>query len=78
MWRGKVGNNTVIKPYCCEMRRRFIIGIVAEDKNVPTPYAVCDFLDYKIKSPDGRPVIRIRYCPFCGEEIKGDLRLIKC
>ena len=62
--------------YCCAMRLKFIIGILAEAKEVPDPVDIIDYLDFDNKTPDGRPVIRIRYCPFCGKVVTGTVRAI--
>ena len=62
--------------YCCAMRLKFIIGILAEAKEVPDPVDIIDYLDFNVKTPDGRPVIRIKYCPFCGKQAIGPLRAL--
>lgn len=59
------------KQYCCPMRARFLIGIVAENKAMPEPVDVIDFMDFDERASDGRPVIKIKFCPFCGKPVKG-------
>ncbi len=51
--------------YCCQMRRKFLVGIIAEDLRLPSPIDMVDcIVDF------GPPVvIRIRFCPFCGKAI---------
>jgi hypothetical protein len=56
--------------FCCLMRKRFILGIIAESPNVPVPAEVVDFIDFDTLLPDGRQMLRIRYCPFCGSYLK--------
>jgi len=52
--------------FCCEMRRKFLVNIVREDRDVPTPTELADFvLDWE----RDRPLIGIKYCPFCGKLI---------
>lgn len=63
--------------FCCPMRSKFILGIVAEHSDVPTPTDAVDFIDFDIKRDDGRPVIKIKFCPFCGKLITGPLRTIE-
>ena len=62
-------------PYCCKMREKYLVAIVAEDNTVETPIDVVDLMDFDVKSPDNRPVIRIKYCPFCGKPVSGPTRI---
>ncbi len=62
--------------YCCPMRQKFLIGIVAEREDLPTPVDAADFMDFDEKSEDDRPVLRIRFCPFCGKPVTGPLRVV--
>ncbi len=60
---------------CCKMREKFIVGILAEDTRVPDPVDVLDFIeDFEAKDPDGRPIIHIKFCPFCGKSMAGQPR----
>lgn len=64
--------------YCCEMRARFLISIVHEFLEAPQPKDLVDFLDFDQKDHEGKPILRIKYCPFCGvAEPKGPLRVPK-
>lgn len=60
--------------FCCRMRERYLVGIVAENAAVKEPPEVLDFMDFDVKTEDGRPVLRIRFCPFCGKPVGGPLR----
>jgi hypothetical protein len=60
--------------YCCAMRQKYLLGIVREDPSLPTPSDALDFMDFDRKAADGRPLIRIKYCPFCGKQVQGPLR----
>jgi hypothetical protein len=62
--------------FCCQMRARYIIGILAENAEMPTPSDVVDFMDFDNKAEDGRPILRIRYCPFCSKKIDGPVRVV--
>lgn len=63
--------------YCCAMRERFLIGIIAENPALPMPTDAVDMMDFEEKDSLGRPVIRIRFCPFCGKAATGPLRIAK-
>lgn len=68
--------------YCCQMREKFLIGIVAENLTLPIPIDAADCIDWDadggIRPETGkpRPVIRIRFCPFCGKPVAGPMRTI--
>ena len=59
--------------YCCPMRGHFLIGIVGEAAG-DAPVDVADFI---IDFDSPKPVIVIKYCPFCGTKIGGDQSLRK-
>lgn len=61
--------------YCCAMREKFLIGIVAEREDIPTPIDAADFMDFDRKTSDDRVVIKIKFCPFCGKPVAGPLRV---
>lgn len=61
--------------YCCKMREKYLIGIVSEDTSLPTPVDAVDFTDFDVRAGDGRPVLRAKFCPFCGKAIDGPLRM---
>ena len=52
--------------FCCSMREKYLIGIVAEDLDHDDPPDLVDFLDFSAKTSQGKPILRIRFCPFCG------------
>lgn len=62
--------------YCCSMRQTFLIGIVAEREDLPTPLDAADFMDFDEKAEDDRPILRIKFCPFCGKPVVGPLRVL--
>lgn len=55
--------------FCCPMRKKFLVGIVAVDISVPDPLDLADFiLDW---GGEGKPIlIAMRFCPFCGKDGK--------
>jgi hypothetical protein len=60
--------------YCCKMREKFVLGIVAE-REVPCHADAADFMDFDQVTQDGRPILRIKFCPFCGKPVTGPLRV---
>jgi len=52
--------------YCCGMRRKFLIAIVGERKDAPTPIDIVDFI---LDFDRPRPLVGIRFCPFCAKPI---------
>ena len=64
-------------PYCCAMRAKFLLGIVAENKEAPHPPEMIDFVDWDQKRADARLVIRIKFCPFCGKPSTGPIRTVE-
>ncbi len=63
--------------FCCAMRRKFLVQIVGEDPSLPNPVDLVDFLDFDICRVDRMPVIRIRFCPFCGKAADGPVRTVE-
>lgn len=55
--------------YCCAMREKYLLGIIAINRAVKDPADLVDFVDFDARTEDGRPVIRIKFCPFCGKVI---------
>jgi len=56
------------------MREHFLIGIVGERPS-PVPIEAADFMDFDRRDFKNRPVVRIRFCPFCGRDVRGPLRV---
>lgn len=52
--------------YCCNMRRHYLVGVVAARAGEEPPMEV---LEYIVDLTAPNPVMRIRFCPFCGERI---------
>ena len=71
----RVSHNMPNETYCCKMREKFLVGIIAENPQLPTPVDAADFMDYDAKADDDRPILRIKFCPFCGKPIAGPLRV---
>lgn len=54
--------------FCCRLRERFLIGVIAENpKVVVRP----DDVDWTLSTKGEPPVIRIAFCPFCGQAVDG-------
>jgi len=49
------------------MRARFLVGIVAENPKAPMPIDALDFIDWNRKTADGKQILLMRFCPFCGK-----------
>lgn len=56
------------KKFCCVMRARFLVGIVAVDQEVVVPDT--DLADHVIdwNPKQGGILLGLSYCPFCGEK----------
>ncbi len=67
---------TTVKPeprsICCPMRAHYLIGIVAEAAG-PAPVEAVDFIRWDVASP--KPIIQIKFCPFCGTTLSDRDRL---
>lgn len=59
--------------WCCKMRERFVLGIIAENPNVDIGADAVDCIDFGASK--SKPVIKIRFCPFCGVAVRGPLRI---
>ncbi len=51
------------------MRRKVVVGILGvlpeEQCGVPDS-ELADFMRFDLQTPDGKPVLAFRYCPWCG------------
>lgn len=64
-------------PYCCNMREKFVIGIVGNRTDIPVPIDVADFIINFSHPQTGKPVIGIKFCPFCGVRINHNTDPVK-
>ncbi|MBX3470791.1 MAG: hypothetical protein KF878_28320 [Planctomycetes bacterium] len=56
---------------CCPMRRKVVVGIlgVLGEAQCGVPDSeLADFLRFDLQTPDGKPVLAFRYCPWCGQQ----------
>lgn len=64
-------------PYCapCDMRKKILIGVFAvlpeSDCGVPES-VLADFIDFDMNVPSGKPVVRVRFCSWCGKLVQKD------
>jgi len=50
--------------YCCGMRKKFIVAVVATNPQVPEPVEVVDFIiDFE------KNQLAIKFCPWCGSKL---------
>lgn len=54
--------------FCCSMREYFILAILRNPHIEKEPAEVVDF----VSMGENGPVLRIRFCPFCGKTIDGN------
>lgn len=52
-------------PYCCKMREKFVIGVVATNESVPMPTELADHVLHWGK----KILFATSFCPFCGTKI---------
>lgn len=59
-----------MNPTCeCALRKKIEITItdIKEEAVCGVPdSALVDVLDFELNGPNGKPVLRIRFCPWCG------------
>lgn len=66
---------------CCLLRRKILVGILRvlseEECGVPES-ELADVLRFDLASPQGRPVLAFRFCPWCGKErdLAGETRIV--
>ena len=60
------------KLVCCAMRRKIALTpySLPEEMCGVSDAEVADFLIFDLKSPNGRPVLTFRFCPWCGKPWK--------
>ena len=54
---------------CCAMRRKVVVGIlgVLPEQQCGVPDSeLADFMRFDLQTPDNKPVLAFRYCPWCG------------
>ncbi len=58
--------------FCCMMRAKFLTGIVAQvpDHMMEVPADAADFMVWDRKADDGKPLLRAKFCPFCGKKME--------
>lgn len=57
---------------CCDLRKKIIITIFKIQSEAECgigDIALVDAVDFELKTPCGRPVLRINYCPWCGKPV---------
>lgn len=60
---------------CCQYRRKFVVGILGvlpEEQCGVADSEIADLIDFALPSPSGKPVIRFRFCPWCGKPFTPD------
>ena len=51
------------------MRRKVVVGILGvlpEGQSGVPDSELADFMRFDLQTPDGKPVLAFRYCPWCG------------
>lgn len=62
--------DTKAEECACKLREKIVINItqVLDETVCGVPdSALVDILDFELNGPKGQPVLRIRYCPWCGK-----------
>ena len=57
------------KETCCLYRRKIVVGVIGvlpEEKCGVSDVELADLFDPDIKAASGLPVLRFRFCPWCG------------
>ena len=60
------------------MREAYFVVVVAVDETKQRPAEYVDFVDWDVKTPDGKPAVRHKYCCWCGKKFEpgDDLRIV--
>ncbi|MGE0712766.1 MAG: hypothetical protein AB7N76_11285 [Planctomycetota bacterium] len=66
---------------CCLLRRKILVGILQvlnEEQCGVGDSELADVLRFDLSSPDGKPVIAFRFCPWCGapRDPGGETRIV--
>ena len=59
-----------MKKFCCEMREFFLFGIL--DRRSAEGKEPASLVNFVSGMNEHGPVIRIKFCPFCGKDINPD------
>ena len=54
----------------CSLRKKIVVNItqvLSEEESGISDSALVDVLDFELNGPKGQPVLRIRFCPWCGK-----------
>ena len=62
---------------CCRVRRYMKLGIEGVDETMSVPVEVADFVDWQASARLKKTVIRIRFCPFCGQDVRDQELMLK-
>ncbi len=58
--------------YCCKMREKYVVSVVAVNQSLPDPVDIIDYIDFDNKSPNGKPIICLAFCPWCSTKLPRD------
>lgn len=67
------------KKTCCLMRRKILIGIIAvltEEQCGVSDAQLADVVDWGKATPSGKPVIAVKFCPWCGTPRTDDIEAV--
>ena len=66
---------------CCSMRRKVVVGILGvlpEEQCGVSDTELADFMRFDLNTPDNKPVLAFRFCPWCGaaRAPDGEVRIV--
>jgi len=67
-----------VKPCSCNMRKKIalgILGVLPEEVCGVSDSALADFMSFDSSGPNGEPVLRLRFCPWCSNVIEKEERI---
>ena len=72
--------NKVLRPNetCCLLRRKILVVIakVFTEEACGVPESeMAEVIRWDLDVPSGKPVIGFRFCPWCGQKRKGEVRI---